>query len=194
MGDRLGPEPAAEMSLLSFRRGGDAQPSPSHQPQQLHVPSMESPDQSSPAGGVLQRLISRFTGYGGLDSQRLQLSITTAQRDVGSGAQSREADGQQAHIGAAVDGTEGGQAQQAAELPGEAGEGRAAEAAERHRLSTSVLDIRQLASSIESGLPFAVLLGILFVYRHAVGGRIDCGRDVAPCCNRVSWKGWTPNI
>ena len=161
---------AEEMSL---RHTGSSQQQPG---QHSLVPPVTLDHSASGAasGGVLQRLLSTLSG---LDASqpRLRFWYTTepATQHRSGGGSSAERVAGEAHAAASpavASATETSPEQQAAAEPAaELGEGRAAEAAERHRLSSSVLDIRQLAGSIEAGLPYAGLLLLLFVYRHAVG-------------------------
>lgn len=114
----------------------------------------------------------------GLDASepRLQLSFTTSHQNStahGSSAEAVEEAGDPQGAAAAADvplfQEPHNTAQEGYELAAPGEESRAAEAAERHRLNANVLDIRQLAVSVEKGLPFVVLLLMVFVYQHATG-------------------------
>ncbi|GAB4820530.1 hypothetical protein N2152v2_007576 [Parachlorella kessleri] len=158
---------------MSLRHSGSALQQPG---QHSLVPpvTLDHSVSGAAAGGVLQRLLSTLSG---LDASqpRLRFWYTTepaAQHRSGGGSSAETSAGEpHGSLAPAVAsaGATSPEQQAAVEPAADLGEGRAAEAAERHRLSSSVLDIRQLAGSVEAGLPYAGLLLLLFVYRHALG-------------------------
>lgn len=142
---------------------------PTSIPVQQPQPPATASESSNEQNGVLQRLLSS-AGLGGLGgASRLQLSISTPR-----------AAGESQNSGAAPAGEHGTAAAGGEQPPGglalavEGGleaalQPSAAEEAERHRLLTPTIDVRQLAASLERGLPFGLLLALLFVAEHAVG-------------------------